>query len=345
MPFSNWYSPKIFRRQVRFHDNVVGADTSEIEVLGSLDVVGAFALGGDQITSLGSELNSLVRFEGTLGYQTLELAAAVVEGDTFSFEHDGVTQTYEVKVLDQAVQDTANNAGGALTADASDRELEMTDGTHGLVAGELILIGTEVMQVVEVDGASLVVDRARCGSTLAIHAQNQAVTNGLALAAADNVPVGFAAGALTNAVSSIRIPATVNNNTIFPITGYRLANQHVLFQANDPGEYDITLAETFTEATNIWMGDWVNGTDGGVKRLTQISHVVTGAEEAADQIVIPTGFAPNTVIAQLRSATGEVKTFDGDVTTEAAPHRVVIENPAAGVDFADTDILTLFIYE
>ena len=345
MPYSNWYSPKVFRREVRFHDNTMFTDTAGVQFAGLVDVVGQLQIGGQAVAANAADLNSLVHSDGVQGYQTLQLIDAVAEGDTFSFEHDGVTQTYEVKVLDQAVQNTADNAGGALTADASDRELEMTDGIHGLVAGELILIGTEVMQVVEVDGASLVVDRARCGSTLAIHAQNQTVTNGLALAAADNVPVGFAAGALTNAVSSIRIPATVNNNTIFPITGYRLADEYVLFATNVPMSFPITLAETFTEVTNIWLGDWVNGLGPEIKQSVAISHTVTSDEQSADQIVIPIGFAVGAVIVQVRTTGGEIRTFDGDVTVETNPDRVVVENPAAGVDFEDTDILTIIAYE
>ena len=321
---------------------VAGANGNLDEIAIETLKLGAGA--GIQVTADAHVLNSVVRFEGTMGYQTLELAAAVVEGDTVSFEHDGETETYEVKVLDQAMQNTADNAGGALTADLDDVDLEMTDDTHGLTVGELILIGTEVMRVASVADENLVVDRAQCGSTLAIHAQNQAVTNGLALAAAENIPIGFAAGALTNVVSSIHIPATFNENSALALTATRLADTHVLWRTNGVGSYAVTLAETFTEATNIWMGTWVDGSAPGIHRLTQIVHEVTAAEAAADQIIIPVNFAPSAVIVQLRDAGGTIVGFDGDVVIEATPNRVTLTNNTS-VDFAATNVITLFIYE
>ena len=345
MPFSNWYSPKVYRREVRFHDNVTGTDTAEFEIQGALDVIGAFALGGEQITPTGSEINSLVRFPGLLGHQTLAIGDAVTEGDTFTLTHDGSAETFEVKVLDQAVEDTADDADGALTAEADDVDLKMTTDGHGLVVGELILIGTEVMRVAAVNDEWVTVDRAQCGSTLAIHAQDQAVTNGLALADPGNIPIGFAAGALTNAVSSVRIPATFNAETAYPIEATRLADEYVLFRTTSPAAFPVTLAETFTEAGIIWLGDWVDGAPAGLKQAVCVAHTVTSDEQAADQIVIPLAIEPSAVTVQLRDAGGEIKTFDGDVTIATSPDRVVIENPAAGVDFADTDILTILAYE
>lgn len=302
------------------------------------------AAGASDVTTPAWVLDSLLWNEGSMSHQTLKLQAVVAEGDTISFD-DGVhSETYEVKVLDQAVQNTADDDDGALTDNPEDVDLKMINAAHGLEAGELILIGTEVMRVTAVNDEWIEVKRAVCGSTIGTHAQNQAVTNGLALDDPGNIPIGFGAGALTNAVSSVRIPATFNELSELPITAHRIANEFVLFASNGVGEYSVTLGETFTEVTNIWMGDWVVGTSPGLARLSRIVHTVTAAEAAAGQVVLPVNFAPSGVVVQIRVAAGNVVEFDGKAVVAATPNRVVLTDDG-DASFTAADVITLLVYE
>lgn len=63
---------------------------------------------------------------------------------------------------------------GALTAEQSEVTVTV-DGSHGIVAGEIILIGSERMLVRDVSGNDLTVERAYDGSVLAAHSDDTAV--------------------------------------------------------------------------------------------------------------------------------------------------------------------------
>jgi len=64
---------------------------------------------------------------------------------------------------------------GAVTADRSDVSITV-DGSHGIAAGEVIMVGSEKMYVNEVVGNVLSVQRAYDGTTLAAHLNNAAVS-------------------------------------------------------------------------------------------------------------------------------------------------------------------------
>ena len=92
-------------------------------------------------------------------------SAAVGVGDLIAIEDERLIVTGRTAI------DTAANLDGALTAQANDQTVTLSDGT-GFVAGEELLIESERLKVLDVAGDDLTVERGYRGTTLASHADS-----------------------------------------------------------------------------------------------------------------------------------------------------------------------------
>jgi hypothetical protein len=82
--------------------------------------------------------------------------------------HTLLVESEQVFVSERAFNDVGKNLNDTLTAEKSDVTITL-EASHGVLAGETILIGSERMYVRDVRGNDLAVIRAYDGSTLAAH--------------------------------------------------------------------------------------------------------------------------------------------------------------------------------
>jgi hypothetical protein len=103
-----------------------------------------------------------------------ETGVDVTDSSLIGVGHLIKVESERMTVTGKTMLDTGVNidAGDSLTASAADVSITMSTSTSAPVAGEVILIGSERMLVVDVAGLVLTVKRAWDGSVLATHAAN-----------------------------------------------------------------------------------------------------------------------------------------------------------------------------
>lgn len=280
--------------------------------------------------TLNEALQAKVRTSpGNKAIANLYVPANLVNGDVITI---GST-TFEVDIIntDSGVN-TANTAAGALT-DSQNPAL-VTLGTApatAINAGDLIRIENEILKVLrKLSTTEYVCARARCGTTIAAHAQNLDVFVSDA-APASNVPIGlvttltpavFAAAFVaefTNALAGAeRATAKATPAALYDsYTVHRLeSGTQLLFVKNTAGADSTAVSEDFANSTdNVWgAATFVGGSAPGVKACEAQQREVTAAEELVGAMHFAFPFTVRCVFVEVYvTATGQRVFFNGQV--------------------------------
>lgn len=154
---------------------------------------------GTVVTAISSSITTIDITDGT---------ALVGVGDLLAIESERVTVT-EKGFMAPASAPTLSSA----VAVGSSASISVTDGSE-FVAGEVILIDSERMLIIDINSNTLAVKRAWDGSTLAAHSNGAAVLVQRRLTVRRGVLGTFAASHSTVAVSKHIVPPLVRSLTI-----------------------------------------------------------------------------------------------------------------------------------
>lgn len=154
---------------------------------------------GTVVTAINSSTTTVDITDGT---------ALVGVGDLLAIEDERVTVTDKGFMAPA----TAPTLASAVTIGAT-ASISVTDAT-GFVAGEVLLIDSERMLIIDINGTTLAVKRAWDGSTLAAHALGAAVLVQRRLTVRRSVLGTFAASHSTVTVSKHIVPPLVRSLTI-----------------------------------------------------------------------------------------------------------------------------------
>ena len=281
--------------------------------------------------ALADAVSERLSVQPTRAYQTLVVSGVVADAQTITIGDD----VYEIdQVNTDTTKSTANNAGAALAADGGIQVIEMEDSAHGLSAGDLIRIGTEVMFVIDEEGEFLTVIRG-WGTEPDSHARDADVFESAAGYTATRIPVPIV-GAATGADDFCDVfPATyISAVTYAEETGIDVVETHldilrlsasmVLALAKVPGSDN---TDTLENGTNLdWNGDtMVGGSSGGFKSIHRVTHTVT-ANEADGIINIPMLFEPDVVIIEVWQSGAPVAHDVEWSYVDTAPSHLVLDD-------------------
>jgi hypothetical protein len=300
--------------------------------------------GGIRLTSLAKEVVDRL-LTGTTDYAKvatrpgvcaqalLNLPANLVNGDVLTIE--GVTFEVDIINTDSGVNTADVLATGALngTDDTSLVTLGAAPAT-AINAGDFIRIENEIMKVMrKLSTTQYVVKRARCGTTLASHAQNLDVFVSDAVITSGNIPVGLvttltpavfgpalvqefnnlARGAFERPVAKAS-PTTLTDAWIaHPVLS---AGQQILFTKRTAGADVTALTEEFANSTdNVWSAATnVGGQAAGVLASEVSERVPTAVEELLGEMHFAFPFTARFVQVNMRvTATGQQVFFNGAV--------------------------------
>lgn len=295
--------------------------------------------------AVGKGLTGITELPGLPSKGTLRLPVNVADGENIVI---GAT-TYKVVVLQtDSTQDAAN---GDLNNTNSNNDNVLFP-THGLEVGDLFACQSESIEVTGVPDANHVhVRRGANGTTIATHANGQALLTQSVPAGSGTVKIGLLA-TLTPAVFIPRFVATVNNAAVSRENVKAvspLAGQVVVFSTDKPGGspksgvFALGTTETLAGSGNAWDAATLVG--GRAPYLPMIIRgVPTAAEVTAALIVIVTPFATPVVHSTrwITTSSGAAALVDGAVTVSG---NLILIDQAGSTDFAATHTYELIIAE
>lgn len=269
----------------------------------------------------------------------LAIGANVVAEDTFTIGQE----TLRIAVVN--TDSTEGVAAGGLTADASDDYVEFAG--HGLLGGDLIRIGTEIMRVLVPLEHGVVVKRAACGSTIGAHAADADIFTEATPGAGD-IAVGVVT-TLTPTAATPRIVASFNEETRQNYAAIAVGNNRADFittlvagDASKPSASadDATLDETASSGSNLWDRATMSGGRVAGLQMTVIRTTAAADVSNADvRVYFP--FVPIVEFVELYTVADRVrKAYDGAVSVVG--NAVVLDN-SGSVDFAAGDAFHLVV--
>jgi len=296
------------------------------------------------IRGLEEEVGGILYDKGVHAYQTLVLAANVVEADTVTIGDD----TYEVEIVNtDTTKNVANKDEAVIDDNTNPAFIEMEDNEHGLKAGDLIRIDNEIMLVLGVADKFVTASRGHSGTTIAAHVKNSDVYKGGGYGEG-NIPVGLVT-TLTPAAASAALASVINAYSTEPVTAevFESGSNYLLSVThNNAGPRDLEVDGTFNGATNIWLGATLVGGTEPSKQVSTIKHIVGTDEGTAGEIYIPIGFAPESIIVQVQDTDGAIKHADIVVSYSEDPSIITVTNDTGDsvINFEATDVITIVAY-
>lgn len=281
---------------------------------------------------------------GAQACNLLNVSGVVIDTETITI---GATTAADVFEVEQCNTDTTKTTTAALNT--TQKTIPIETG-HGVVAGNIILIGTtEFCKVVYAAATSLTVIRG-WGLGPAAHAKSAAVYKGAGYTAG-NIPVPMqkttltaeafinhwiAVHALAKARGELKASADLTLN--------KLTAALVLAVMDAPGASALATTETFTNAA--WRAaTMASGNDPDPTRLMYIEHVCTAQDVTNTKIYLPVPSAPKAILGvQLFLATGiEKAQWNGVLAYVAGPPKQITLDNAGNADWADTDVIKVLV--
>jgi hypothetical protein len=312
---------------------------------------------------LGGQVDRIGFFQGQRAQNMLRVASNVVAGETVVIGPD----TY---IVVQIQTDTTKVTASGEWNNTND-PITVTITAHGLVAGDFLLVQSEMFKIISVvDADHLLLARARGGTSAATHADGQSIFKSAAPVAAGNIGVPLAA-TLTPAVFSPALAAEINNaasqtleiyrcsaksSTIYPrvTASSPSANVVNIFSKVSPGSQPsqslnnntMACTETLGGANNAWSAaNMFGGAVPSQKRYTTIKRTPTAVEVAIGTMYIPIEFPARVVSVQvITTASGLNKAWVGAIAIDNTNMFVSIDNSGA-TDWATTDDVYVYIDE
>jgi hypothetical protein len=279
------------------------------------------------------------RTPGSRATGTLRLAANLVEAETVTIGPD----TYEVETLN--VDTTIDTSLGEWNNTTN--PILVTMAAHGLVAGDNVAVGTEVLKCLRVvDVNHLVFLRGRAGTTNAAHADGVSIFKGNGVVAG-RIP-WVTAGTLTPAVMGPSLAAEINNvsptgvevsaaksSTIYTgvnaITATSLqSGAEVFLEAVNVGVLALALTETLAGVNNVWgAATMVNGMAPANKRFAAVAVVPTATDVALGVLRFSFPFLVSSAsVNVLLTADGTPIAWNGGITGIGTA-RITVDNAGA----------------
>jgi hypothetical protein len=149
---------------------------------------------------------------------------------------------------------------------------------------------------------------------------------------------------VTPTIASAAIVAAINANTQQGIVAVAISVNEILIHTRDNVEARLlACTETLAGANNAWAAAAMYGGGAeGVKGVRLIQRAANAQEVSIGNAHFVFGFPVNHVTANVRTAAGVAKAWDGAITVTG--NRVKLDNAGAS-DWAATDILTVIAAE
>lgn len=312
------------------------------------------------------QADRIIGFPGQLAMGVLSLPTAAVAGETITIGPitaaipalvGGIAQATVIAAnvfLVEVVATTTgvNTSGGQWNN--TNNPIQVTVTAHGLVAGDMLAVGTEIFKIIRViDANTLVVSRGRGGTTIAVHADAVAINKAAAPTASISVPT---TGTLTPAVIGPAIAYEINNplptnsqdrnvakaSSIWPYLNAvsLLAGVEIVVYGIVPQAITGATTETLAGANNAWsVANLGAGVAPGFKRQFQSARVPTAAEVINGTMEFCVPFQPSIAnVAVIVTSTGIETLWNGArfITQLAGSlYRITLDNSGA-TDWATT---------
>jgi len=281
---------------------------------------------------------------GAQACNVLNVSGVVIDTETITIGASAAADVFEVE---QCNTDTTKTTTAALNTTQKTIPIEFG---HGVVAGDIILIGTtEFCKVLVAAATQLTVVRG-WGLGPAAHTTGAAVYKGAGYTAG-NIPVPMQKTTLTaeafidhwiavHALAKARGELKASAD----LTLYKLSAALVMAIMDEPGASDLATTETFTNAA--WRAaTMASGNDPDQTRLMYIEHVCTAQDVTNTKIYLPVPAAPKAILSvQVFLTTGiEKAQWNGVIAYVAGPPKQITLDNAGNADWADTDVIKILV--
>lgn len=283
---------------------------------------------------------------GAYDYAVLALTGVVVDQETFTLG----TDVYEVNVvatdngLDTGTGGEFNNTSPVINVPLA-----------GLAVGDVILVESEFMKVIEASASSAFVSRGFAGSTIAAHGNSITVFEAVQQVAAGTFDVPVSATAANTADDQIAAAVQFWSDGGYSKglgggIGVRVENGLKVDSFLGPGTNEIVFAYAADGGVATTAEGFTNGTitafGGGVEPASQVNsrvfHTVVAGDVSAGSVDFVAPFTVSEAFAVVHDSTGNVLAWDGAVTVTNG--RYVSVNNAGATDWAAGDTIELVMY-
>jgi hypothetical protein len=242
-----------------------------------------------------------------------------------------ITIGADVLEIDTMTHDSTETVGLAGVDNVTDPVNVPTTTAHALVAGQMVLIGTEVLLITYVpDTLSFVAKRARCGTTIGAHVSTDKIYD--SVVTATRLPLPIASTAATDLLTALEAEINAGDRGtvitgIKAVSAVKLSAAHLMIAARERGA--LALATTETLANGAWQAAAMAGGKAASRgRVAVYSHVPTANEATLTAFSIPVDFDPIGVLVRVvvtadgkeleTAAANAVQKWDGAITITAA---------------------------
>ena len=283
---------------------------------------------------------------GAYDFCELALTGVVVDTETFTLGGD----VYEINAITtDSTQDTGT--GGEWNNTSEVINVPYT----GAAKGDIILVESEFMLVLDASATSAFVRRGFAGSTIAAHGNSLTIFKAAQQVTAPNLPVPVSATAA--ATADDQIVAAVNylstgyasglggGNGVVVQNGLKvdafLSDGTTTVAFAYPADGGVaTTAETFTNGTITAFG---GGVEPASQQYAKVLHKITAGDVTAGSIDFVAPFTVNEAFAAVYLTTGLIdEAWDGAVVVTSG--RLVTVNNAGASDWAAGETLVVQFY-
>lgn len=282
--------------------------------------------------------------QGSMSVSSLALTGVGVSGDTFTLGED----IYEL--LQVNTDTTVNTANGELNSTKTG-VVEITLANQSV--GRVLRVEDEFLLVVRADSASCAVLRGFAGSTVAAHADAVDIFGTAAAGTAGTKPVPFGATATNTTVAPLIALAVTYHaagyyegvgggaallrKSKLDVEAVSAGSGVVMFLIAGGGNPAPDVAETLTNGT---ITAFTAGSEVASLVKCEEVYTVTAGDVTAGTVRFGLPFAAKFATAQVYTAAGALKAWDGAVVL-AAGGRVIEVGNGGVTDWAATDVILM----